>query len=748
MPVVMNRAASIPRLRERVDELATGLALSGATIGLTQDAIKVCEQAKKAGFSEADAVHARLTDAVGTELAQPALEELLSSEIMQLQQMLEADGVQQTTPPTPAKVEKEERQEKPKKQSKQEKQNKQEKQERQDKQEKQEEKNHPEPSSLSLIEDPELAADFIVESREHLNAIEQHMLRLEQNAADMDVIHAVFRGFHTIKGLAGFLAFNDIQEVAHEIETLLDLARNSKLAITPAIVDVVLEGADFLKQALTGVEEALASKSARAVSEWAGLVEKIRAAAAGDVKSSDAPVQAAPAQPTPSQPAPQPAAQMPAQPAVQAPAQTAAQLPVQPSPEPPPTPSVEPTGESAPSTPAAESKAPKAKEVFSIRVDTEKLDHLMDMVGEMVIAQSLVRHNHNLGGTTDSRLQRDLSQLARITIDVQRTTMSLRMLPIGQLFQRTVRLVRDLSRRAGKQVELEMSGEETEVDKTIAEELADPLMHMIRNSLDHGIELPEARAAAGKNPTARVRLAAYHQGGQIVVEISDDGRGLDKEKIVKKARENGLITEDAQLTETEIFHLIFEPGFSTAEKVTDISGRGVGMDVVRGRIQKLRGRIEIQSKPGCGTTFYLKLPLTLAIIEGLVVLVGSNRYIVPIFAVREMFRPTPEMLSTVGGKNEMVTVRGRLLPIVRLHRRFRVEPRSENLCESLLVVVESQERQFCLLVDDLAGKQEVVIKSLGDDLKNVQGVAGGAILGDGRVGLILDMDGVFPGGQR
>jgi two-component system chemotaxis sensor kinase CheA len=316
------------------------------------------------------------------------------------------------------------------------------------------------------------------------------------------------------------------------------------------------------------------------------------------------------------------------------------------------------------------------------------------------------------------------------------------------LFQRTARLVRDLSRKAGKKVELETSGEETELDKTIAEELADPMMHMVRNAIDHGIETPEARLAAGKSEVARVRLAAYHQGGQIVVEIADDGRGLNREKILNKARQNGLIADGAQLSENEIFHLIFEPGFSTAEQVTDISGRGVGMDVVRKHVQKLRGRIDIQSRIGEGATFFIKLPLTLAIIEGLVVVVGKYRYIVPIFAVREMFRPAPEALATIQGREEMALVRGSLLPVVRLHRRFGVQPRSEDPCEGLLVVAECEGKPFCLLVDDLVGKQEVVIKSLGESLKNIAGIAGGAILGDGRVGLILDMEGVFRGARH
>jgi two-component system chemotaxis sensor kinase CheA len=304
-------------------------------------------------------------------------------------------------------------------------------------------------------------------------------------------------------------------------------------------------------------------------------------------------------------------------------------------------------------------------------------------------------------------------------------------------------MVRDLSRKAGKRVELETIGEDTELDKTIAEELSDPLLHMVRNSIDHGIEPPDQRAATGKDPLARIKLAAYHNGGQIIIEISDDGRGLDREKILNKAIRNGLIEAGAHFSDSEVFNLIFEPGFSTAEKITDISGRGVGMDVVRKHVQKLRGRIEIHSKPGLGTTFLLRLPLTLAIIEGLVVKVGREQYIVPIFAVKELFRPTAESLSTIHGQDEMALVRGRLLPVVRLYRNFGVKPKAEDPCDGLLLVAESQEKTFCVLVDELVGKQEVVIKSLGERLKNIEGIAGGAILGDGRVGLILDMDGVF-----
>jgi two-component system chemotaxis sensor kinase CheA len=257
------------------------------------------------------------------------------------------------------------------------------------------------------------------------------------------------------------------------------------------------------------------------------------------------------------------------------------------------------------------------------------------------------------------------------------------------------------------------------------------------------VETPAERKAAGKNPIAQLTLKAYHQAGHMVIEISDDGRGLCREKILSKARERGLIGENTIPTDSEVNHLIFEPGFSTAEKVTDISGRGVGMDVVKKNIQKMRGRVDIVTAAGKGTTFFLKLPLTLAIIDGLVVGVGRERYIVPIFTVTEMFRPTPEMLSTVQGRNEMVMVRGNLLPIVRLHEKFGVAPKTKDPCESLFIVAESEERKYCLMVDEFIGKQEVVIKSLGECLKNTTGIAGGAILGDGRVGLILEMSEVF-----
>ncbi|HLN01900.1 MAG TPA: chemotaxis protein CheA [Bryobacteraceae bacterium] len=568
----------------------------------------------------------------------------------------------------------------------------------------------------ALAQDAELVSDFILESREHLANIEVQLLALEQNPAEMEPIHSVFRGFHTIKGLAGFLEFSAMQAVAHEVETLLDRARNGELAVTAAVIDGALAAKDYLGREIQRVESELRGGPASPPQENAALVKSLRALLGVGAGGTSAPEPAAPGSGD-----------------LRALSQAVS------SPQ-----DAVPMGE-APAKPETrtEKKTSANVETRSVKVDTGKLDFLVDMVGEMVIAESMVRHNPELAGLSNSKLVRTLAQLGRITNEVQKTAMSMRMVPVGQLFQKMARLVRDLSRKHNKQVDLQTAGEETELDRNIVEELADPLMHMVRNAIDHGIETPDARRAAGKSPVARVTLRAFHQAGFISIEIADDGRGLNREKIVAKAREKGLIDSTDHLSDSEIFNLIFEPGFSTADKVTDISGRGVGMDVVRKKIQQLRGRVEIQSVAGQGTSFLLKLPLTLAIIEGLVVGVGKERYIVPVFAVKEMLRPTEEIMFTLENREEMALVRGRLFPVVRLYRRFLVKPRSEDYASSVLIIAESEGKDFCLMVDDVLGKQEVVIKSLGESLRNISGVAGGAILGDGRVGLILDMEGIY-----
>lgn len=561
--------------------------------------------------------------------------------------------------------------------------------------------------TASLAQDPELLSDFVLESREHLASLEAQVLTLERDPSNSEALHSVFRSFHTMKGLAGFLELSEFQKLAHEVETVLDKARNSQLRITPAAIDVVLESADYLRRWLAHLESLLQNHASEPPARDQALLNRVLR-----VSSASA---------------------TPPEEAVQDLAGLAA--------------AVESGGgeSSGDQTPTKERSVDthRHSEATAIKVDTAKLDYLADMAGEMVIAETLVRHDPELARINSPRLQRNLAQLTRITAELQKTAMAMRLVPIGPLFRRMARLVRDLSRQFGKTVEMQTEGDEIELDRTIVEELADPLMHMVRNSLDHGIESREQRQALGKLPVARLLLKAQHQAGQVVVEISDDGRGLDRERIRAKAVEKGLISPTQELLDNEIYNLIFQPGFSTATKVTNVSGRGVGMDVVRRHIEKLRGRIEIRSTLGQGASFFLKLPLTLAIIDGLVVGVGSERYIVPLFAIREMFRPTESTIWTVQDRCEMALVRGSLMPVFRLYRKFGVKPLSEDPLQSVLVVAEVESQRFCLLVDELLGKQEVVIKSLGETFKNTTGVAGGAILGDGRVGLILDLDRLF-----
>ncbi|HWZ51322.1 MAG TPA: chemotaxis protein CheA [Granulicella sp.] len=603
-------------------------------------------------------------------------------------------------------------------------------------------------TTAAFAQDPELLEGFVQEASEHLSSIEGQLLVLEQSPSEVDAIHAVFRAFHTIKGIAGFLELTRVQAVAHEVETLLDLARNRKIPVTTTLIDMVLEGADYLTGEVAIVDALLTGRKVPPVRDNTKLLKKLaKAVADGSMaEMEDAGKQGQPSAET------DVASQSVAANASSE-KQQAAAADAMPKTSTTIVPMKAANGLAEASAPAANanedadadgkrrSRGESSK--GTLRVDTAKLDQLMDMVGEMVIAQSVLANNPLISGSQDARLLGNLSQLARITGEVQRRAMSMRMMPIGPLFQKTARLVRDLSRRAGKQVVLETSGESTELDKTIAEELSDPLLHMVRNALDHGIEPPDERIAKGKNPTAKLRLTAQHLAGQVVVEIADDGRGLDANKILQKAQQRGLVEEGAVLSQAAIFQLIFEPGFSTADKITDISGRGVGMDVVRKHVEKLRGRIEIQSTAGQGTTFSLFFPLTLAIINGLVVAVGEQRYILPIFSVREMLRPTREMLFTVQGRQEMILIRGELLPLVRLYQRFSVQPGTEDLCQGVLVVAEFGDTHFCLFVDDLVGQQEIVIKSLDESFDGCAGLAGCAILGDGRVGLILDVASVF-----
>jgi len=396
----------------------------------------------------------------------------------------------------------------------------------------------------------------------------------------------------------------------------------------------------------------------------------------------------------------------------------------------------------APPDASPASAAPKANvDASSIRVGTEKVDALINLVGELVITQSMLgRFAEGVDAGKDLELlRRGLAHLARNTRELQESVLKIRMLPISFSFNRFPRLVRELSRKLEKKVELRLRGESTELDKIVLEKIGDPLVHLVRNSLDHGLETPAARIAAGKSEIGVLELNAYHQGGSIVIEVKDDGAGLDRAKILAKARERGLIADDAPLSEEQIYNLIFLPGFSTAEAVSDVSGRGVGMDVVRRNITDLGGHVQISSERGRGSTIRIRLPLTLAILEGQMLRVGPETYVISLVSIIETVQPQPDHLHTVTGHAELFKHRDEYLPILRLHEIFHIEPDSRDIANGLLVVAESDGQRVAILVDELQAQQQVVIKSLDRNFKQVPGLAGATIHGDGTVALILDV---------
>lgn len=385
----------------------------------------------------------------------------------------------------------------------------------------------------------------------------------------------------------------------------------------------------------------------------------------------------------------------------------------------------------------------KVKEATTVRVDTHKLDKLINLVGELVINQARVAQIASNKEKIDTiELSSAAQGLDRITRDIQECIMKSRMLPIESTFNQFHRMVRDLAIEQGKDIELNIKGKETELDKTLIELINDPLKHMIRNSVDHGIETKEERKATNKPITGIITLNAYHEAGNIVIEVSDDGKGLKKEEILEKAREKGLIGKDKEISEEEIYKLIFLPGFSTTETVSEISGRGVGMDVVRNNISKLRGNIEIYSKEGEGTTFKVILPLTLAIIDGMLVKVGEELYIIPLLSIVESIRPKKSEVKNVNVESEVVNIRGEYVPLIRLYELFGIETEYKEPSEALVVIVSSGKNKVCMLVDDIIGQQQAVIKSLEENYKEIKGLSGATILGDGKVAMILDINAI------
>lgn len=575
--------------------------------------------------------------------------------------------------------------------------------------------------SLPADTDPDLLTEFVAESRELLEKSEAALLALESNPEDDEAVNTVFRAFHTVKGTSGFLGLKFTSELAHLAESLLSRIRNKEIRLVGGYADLSLRSLDMLKKAVASVENALHGGPLEAPAGYEELnlilADPEAAGISEEISQEPASVKAA-------EQAPQPEVVEEVDARSEAVIDSAV---------------VATGGLEMPMQKKQVAAAHRDGEFeTSIRVNTARLDRLIDMVGELVIAQSMVVQDRRLLDENCHELLRKVTQASKIVRELQDLSMSMRMVPLKGTFQKMQRVARDLARKSGKSVDLVTDDGETEIDRHMVDILNDVLVHMVRNAIDHGIEAPDDREKGGKSRTGTVRLRAFHSGGTVVVEIRDDGRGMNREKILHKAIAAGLVEPDKVLTDNEVYNLVFAPGLSTAEKISDVSGRGVGMDVVRKGVETLHGRIDINTAAGVGSTFTVRLPLTLAITDGMLVRVGCERYIIPTISIHLCFRPEPDSISTVSGKGELVMLRGEMMPIFRLHRLFGVESAIEDPSRGLLVVVGDEERRCALLVDELLGQQQVVAKSLTKAVGKISGVSGGAILGDGQVGLILD----------
>ncbi len=624
-----------------------------------------------------------------------------------------------------------------------------------------------------MSEDLDLVQAFLEEANELLEGFEQGLLDLEKTPEDPEVLNRIFRAAHTIKGNSGMLGFTDIAHFTHTLEDVLDRMRKGRLQVTTGGMTLLLRSLDMLKLKLAGLV-----RPDQVPPDAEGLIRDLQAHMQENGESrAERREPGAESQGQPAAGTGERGAETRQAPQTSSPEHAGPDLRL----------AVEPEEEGRPPrlgeilvaenavTPeqiagalqkqkrigeilveekavapeqvarALEKQAAAAPRVdaTSIRVHTDKVDKLINLVGEMVITQSML--TQIVSKFTADRLPQltdAVAAMERHSRELQERVLAVRMQPIKSVFGRFPRLVRDLSQAMGKSIDLEISGEETELDKTVIDRIGDPLTHLVRNSVDHGIEPPALRLERGKPALGLIRLNAFHQGGNVFIEVKDDGNGLDRTRILRKAVEGGLVKAGESLTDEQVYDLIFRPGFSTAERVTDVSGRGVGMDAVRKAVETLNGAVVIQSRPGAGSTFTIKLPLTLAILDGLSVQVGEEIYIIPLVNITESLRPKRLQVQSIVGQGEVVDVRGHTLPVLRLYQILGVRPRVTDPTESLLVIVENVGERVALLVDELLGQHQVVIKSLETNYRKVPGASGATIMGDGRVALILDIPGL------
>ena len=572
----------------------------------------------------------------------------------------------------------------------------------------------------------EMRLSFVQEGNELLQNTEQGLLSWGENQDDKEFIGDIFRNIHSFKGNCGFFGFSQIEKISHQMENILDRIKSgSKLAVdNPA--DQLLASLDVLQKAVNNISDGK-DDTVENLDQHVSDLQALIAPLLGDFLVEEGVKEESVSKAVETQK--KPVGEILVEQGTASSEQVNNALKKQ-----------QDTIQKAKAAakPVARTKTPAKRQ--DIRVELGKLDSLINLIGELVIAENMLIHNPDLKGLELENFNKAGQHMSKLVRELQEMAMTIRMIPVSGLFRRMIRLVHDISVKAGKKVELELIGEETEMDKTVIETITDPLVHLLRNSLDHGLEPPDERLAAGKNEKGTVRLSARHEEGEVWVTIEDDGRGLNKEKILEKAISKGLIEGDgSDLTDKQINNLIFAPGFSTAAQITDISGRGVGMDVVKKNLEKIKGKIDVYSTPGQGSKIILRIPLTLAIIDGMIVRVGTASCIVPTLSMLEAFRPVAEQITTTPDGEELAKVRENFLPIIRLYEILGKEPDSSKLEDGILIVLEYQETRFCLFIDEILGQQQTVIKGLSNFIGNVPGVSGCTILGDGNVCLILDV---------
>jgi two-component system chemotaxis sensor kinase CheA len=540
----------------------------------------------------------------------------------------------------------------------------------------------------TLSDDPDLIAAFVEEAGELLQELEGCLLALEAGPFDTELINRSFRCAHTVKGNSAMLALDHVAEMAHAMESVLGRLRERRLPCEAGTIGPLLAAGDALRRCLA------TDRGAPAPPERGRLLNELRR-----LERSDGDLSAPMASP----------------------------------------------GLAAPSDAAGAGRiGPAFDDQGSLRVAVGKVDKVVDLTGELAITQSMVAQLiAQLDLDTRAQLREAVADMERKARELQQRVLSIRMLPLRSIFARFPRIVRDLAAECGKRVAMEITGEETEVDRSMIEQIADPLVHLIRNAVDHGIEHPAIRAERGKPAQGTIRLEAQQRGGRIFIDVGDDGQGLDRPRILRKAVERGLLAADAVPSDGEVWSMIFEPGFSTAERVTNISGRGVGMDVVRRNVLAVGGSIAVDSEAGAGTRFRIGLPLTLAILDAQLLRVGTQVYAIPLASIVESLRPRVGEVRTVLGHGDVLTVHGEVLPILSLHKLLGVAPAAVDPGSRLLVVVEGDRGKLAILVDQLLEQQQVVIKSLETNFRRVPGIAAATILGDGRVALIVDVPGLI-----